>query len=92
MIKKLIEKLKKIKLYNVHKRYNNYDGMTIFDQWQYARNNFQHYALRSIYDYGDGFRIVVSQKERNWCIEQANYWNGIIKELELKIIEQSNVY
>jgi len=53
-------------------------------------DNFQHYAIRSIYDYGDGFRIKVSQEERNWCAEQANVWNNIIKELRLKIIAQSS--
>jgi hypothetical protein len=93
MIKGLIRKLKILRLYFVSKRcVKSWDEMTLFEQWQYARDNFQHYAIRSIYDYGDGFRITVSQEERNWCAEQANKWDEIIKDLRLKIIEQqSNV-
>jgi hypothetical protein len=93
MIKTLIEKLKTLRLYFVSKRYvKKLDDMTLFEQWQYSRDNFQHYAIRSMYDYDDGFRTTVSQEERNWCAEQANIWDGIIKELRLKIIErQSNV-
>lgn len=62
--------------------------MTLIEQWQYSRNMFQHYAIRSRYDYGDGFRKTVSQNVRNGCSERANFWNGKIKELRLKIIEQ----
>ena len=66
--------------------------MTLFEQWQYARDNFQHYSIRYIYDTGDGFRRTVSSEEKQYCFDMANKWDGIIKELRLKIIAQSNVY
>lgn len=93
MIKRLIEKLKTLRLYFVSKRcVKSWHEMTLFEQYECARNSFQYYAIRSIYDYGDGFRITVSQEERNWCAEQADIWDRIIKDLRLKIINrQSNV-
>jgi len=92
MIKTWIKKLKTLRLYFVSKRcVNSWDEMTLYEQWQYARDKFQHYAIRSMYDYGDGFRITVSQEERSWCAEQANKWDEIIKDIRLKIIAQSNV-
>jgi hypothetical protein len=92
MIKRLIEKLKTLRLYFVSKRYvKSWDEMTLFEQWQYARDNFQHYSIRCIYDTGDGFRRTVSSEEKLYCLNMANKWDAIIKELRLKIISKSNV-
>jgi hypothetical protein len=92
MIKRLIGRLKTLRLYFVSKRcVKSWDEMTLFEQWQYARDNFQHYSIRYIYDTGDGYRRTVSSKEKQYCFDMANKWDGIIKELRLKIIAQSNV-
>jgi len=92
MIKKLIRKLKTLRLYFVNKRYvKSWNDMTLYEQWQYARDNFQHYAIRYKYDTGDGFRRTVTSEEKQYCFDMANKWDSIIKEVRLKIIEQSNV-
>jgi len=65
MIKRLIKKLKTLRLYFVSKRcVKSLDEMDLFEQWQYARDDFQHYAIRYIYDSGDGFRRTVSSEEK----------------------------
>lgn len=92
MVKRLFEKLKTLRLYFVSKRcVKSCDEMTLFEQWQYARDNFQHYSIRYIYDTGDGFRRTVSSEEKQYCLDMANKWDRTMKELRLKIIAQSNV-
>ena len=91
-MKTLIEKLKVLRLYFVSKRYTkSWNEMTLIEQWQYARNNFLHYAIRYIYDYGDYYRRTVTSEEKQYCFEQANYWENKYKELADKIREQPNV-
>jgi len=92
MIKRLIEKLKTLRLYFVSKRCaKSWDEMTLFEQLQYARDNFQHYSIRYIYDTGDGFRRTISSEEKQYCFDMVNKWDSIIKDVRLKIIAQSNV-
>jgi hypothetical protein len=78
MIKKIISIFKKDKP-------KEKKELTLFEQWEEARNNFQHYAIRVIYDNGDGFRRTVSSEERKYCIDMANRWEIIIEKLEDKI-------
>jgi len=70
----------------VSKRYiKKWDDMSLFEQWQFARDNFQHYAIRYIYDNGDGYRRYVTSEEKRYCFEQANYWENKYKEIADKI-------
>lgn len=88
MIKRLYEKLKTLRLYFVNKRcVKSWDEMTLFEQWQYARDKFLYYSIRYIYDSGDEFRRIVSSEEKKYCFEMANKWNSIIKDIRLKIIK-----
>lgn len=88
--KRLIKKLKSVYEYCVNTQYiKSWKEMTLFEQYQYARNNFQYYALHLTYNNFDDFRIQASQKERNYYAEKANYWDAVIKSIRAKIIEQS---
>lgn len=76
----------------VSKRYiKTWGEMTLIEQWQQARNNFQHYAFRYIYGGGDGYRRYITSEDKQHCLEQANYWEKTYKELADKIRTQPNV-
>jgi len=64
--------------------------MTLYEQWENARDNFQHYALRGKYDTGDGFRRIVTNEDREYCINMANHWDNIIKHIRQKIISDKS--
>ena len=60
---------------------------SLYKEWEMFRNNFMHYAIRSMYDFGDGYRNIVTQEERNYCKEMANYYYKQINILRNKIEE-----
>ncbi len=64
---------------------------TLFEQWEYARDNFQHYAIKATYDSGDYHRRTVTYEERQYNVDMANIWDRVIKDIRLKINTQYNV-
>lgn len=65
MLKYLYKNLKRLKNYFFKRTdFKKWVDMSLYEQWQYARDNFQHYTLRYVYDDGDGYRRTVSYKEK----------------------------
>lgn len=91
MIKRIF-KILKISKYCFESKPNikSWNDMSLFEQYQYARNQFQHYSIRYIYDNGDNYRRETSSEEKKYCFDMANTWDSIIKEIRLKIVAQSN--
>ena len=68
----------------------DWNDMTLYEKWQDARNMFQHYAIRFMYDYGVEYRSCVTSEERLYCRDMANYWDMMIKKYRNEIITQQH--
>lgn len=63
----------------------SYNQMTIFEQYKYEQDKFNHYALRYQYSVDD-FRNLVSNEEKIYCFNMANECDKKLKELRIKIL------
>ena len=59
--------------------------LNLYEQWELSRKYFMHYAIRFMYDYGDNYRNVVTEDERNYCRGMANYWDKQMSKLRKEI-------
>ena len=95
IMKKLITKIKKLKIFFFNflrkkRDHKKYEDMTLIEKWQEARNMFQHYSIRFMYDYGDGYRRTITIEERLYCRDMADYWENMVKKHRNEIYEESN--
>jgi len=65
------------------------ENFNLIEQWLMSRNMFMHYAIRSMYDYGDNYRHIVSEEEREYCRDMANYWDKQVKNIREKIYNKN---
>ena len=63
----------------------------LYDEYFECRNLFQHYAIRHFYDYGVGFRTIVTPEEHKYCGEMTGRYYKLMMKKRLEIIEKYKI-